>query len=138
MKNVLWSLFVLLFVITGCDKESRLKTKLEGTWELRSIEGGFRPAGDPSEFGPGNGRTMQFDKGSFKTTFPGQAPNTGKYRVEKSDTELNNEKFRYKLILQHSNYNAELYFKLKGDQLVIHTGPVAADHVIQHYVKISD
>jgi len=59
---------LILMVITSvsCDKEERLQSKLEGTWELRHIEGGYRPANSPSDYEPGNGNTLKFDGNKFQ------------------------------------------------------------------------
>jgi len=36
------ALIFIVFTSVSCDKEERLQSKLEGTWELRHIEGGVQ------------------------------------------------------------------------------------------------
>ena len=65
--NIALIFTVITFV--SCDKEERLQSKLEGTWELRHIEGGYRPANSPVDYEPGNGNMLIFDGNKFQVKF---------------------------------------------------------------------
>jgi len=129
------ALILMVFTFVSCDKEERLQSKLEGTWELRHIEGGYRPANSPSDYEPGNGNILIFDGNKFQYKHGVQAAINGTYTVIKEETEVNGEKLSHKIVFQSDQNIGDPFFKISGDKLRLYYGHIAADGFVSTYEK---
>ncbi|WP_276359666.1 hypothetical protein [Daejeonella sp. H1SJ63] len=128
-------LVFIVFVSGSCNKEGKLLSKLEGTWELRHIEGGFRPINSPSDYAPGNGILLKFEANTFQQSTGAQTDVSGTFTIVKEEVNLNGEKLLYKIDFQSEKNMPDAYFKISGDKLFLYVGEIAADGYVGIYEK---
>ncbi|MDP2413245.1 hypothetical protein [Daejeonella sp.] len=129
------ALIFIVFTSVSCDKEERLQSKLEGTWELRHIEGGYRPANSPSDYEPGNGNILKFDGNKFQQKYGTNPAINGTYTIIEEEAEVNGEKLSHKIDFQSDQNVIDLYFKISGGKLSLYYGHIAADGFVSTYEK---
>ena len=124
-----------VFVFVSCDKEERLQSKLEGTWELRHIEGGYRPANSPVDYEPGNGNMLIFDGNKFQYKHGVQAAISGTYTIIEEETNVNGDNLSHKIDFQSDQNIGDPFFKISGGKLSLYYGHIAADGFVSTYEK---
>ncbi len=136
MKNFLkLALIFIMITSVSCDKEERLQSKLEGTWELRHIEGGYRPVNSPVDYAPGNGNILEFDGNKFQQLSGTNAAINGTYIIIKEEAEVNGEKLSHKIDFQSDQNLIDPFFKISGGKLSLYYGHIAADGYVSTYIK---
>jgi hypothetical protein len=138
--NISLKIALILMVITSvsCDKEERLQSKLEGTWELRHIEGGYRPANSPSDYEPGNGNILKFDGNKFQYKYGTNPAINGTYTIIEEETNVNGDNLSHKIDFQSDQNIGDPYFKISGGKLSLYYGHIAADGFVSSYEKESE
>lgn len=140
MKTYLRTCFVIVvLLLTACTKEkqpSRVNPKkLEGIWELRVSSGGM-VAFSPGLFAQGNGDQWRFTGSEYARYFKDTLYQTGKYTISiGTGTDPNTQRSIDQFIFDQVPSES---FELRDDTLRFYYGPIAADGIIQMYVKISD
>jgi hypothetical protein len=128
MKYFFLGLFVVAF--TACNKNIDNPKSIVGTWELRRVFGGWSP-GD-SSYPPGNGHIYKFNKDkTYEFFVAGRLTNSGSYK-KTTGIDPDARELMDAVIL---NNNFRMYYKIYADTLELHIGSVAADGVIQKYVR---
>ncbi|HSB93011.1 MAG TPA: hypothetical protein VLC28_07845 [Flavitalea sp.] len=110
------------------------ETSILGTWELRELQGGFRPANAQVYYPAGNGNTWEFTDSTFKQTYEGVLANEGTYTFTK-DTALATGRLMDAFVMSTNNYLHQIYFEFKQDTLLLYDGQIAADGTIGKYVR---
>lgn len=129
------ALILMVFTSVSCDKEERLQSRLEGTWELRHIEGGYRPANSPSDYEPGNGNILKFDGNKFQYKYGTNPIINGTYTIIEEEVDLNGDKLSYKIDFQSDQNLGDPFFKISGGKLSLYYGHIAADGFVSTYEK---
>ena len=128
----------LIFIVTtsvSCDKEERLQSKLEGSWELRHIEGGYRPVNSPVDYAPGNGNILEFDGNKFQQLSGTQPGISGTYTIIKEEAKLSGENLSYKIDFQSDKNLIDPFIKISGGKLMLYVGDIPADGSVNTYKK---
>lgn len=129
------ALIFTVIAFVSCDKEERLQSKLEGTWELRHIEGGYRPANSPSNYEPGNGNILKFDGNKFQQKYGNNPAINGTYTIIEEETNVNGDNLSYKIDFQSDQNIGDPFFKISGGKLRLYYGHIAADGFVSMYEK---
>ena len=138
--SIIVVLVTLIGVTLSCTSSIEDKPKLlnsnilAGAWELRGTTGGMIVP-DPNNFKPGNGNIWKFTDTSFERIIHDSVYNSGSYTVADTGIDMNTGRKISQFIF--NNTPAES-FELMNDTLHIYYGMIAADGVIQHYIKIAD
>lgn len=134
MRNLLLLVgFCCCVFLIGCKKDSlaTLKSKLEGSWELRDIQGGF-VNGQP-DVSPGNGNIWKFSDSLYQHYVHSQLISNGTYRLIKMDT-YGGAYPEGALVLNSDPYPL-CRLSISRDTLTMYVGSIAADGYIAKYVK---
>jgi len=123
---------LLLFCVISCKKKSA-ESNLNGSWELRRIEG-IQVAGVDPNFKPGNGNKLIFTDRNFEWYDSNTLKMSGTFTIQPDVKNINNLKSNYNITL--STYPEKLYINLKGNKLVLFFGAIAADGTESHYEKL--
>ena len=75
---------VSLFFFFGCNK-TNTSSSIQGTCELRHVEGGFRTPESPTDFAPGNGTIWKFTDKTYEYYSDGQFSGTGSFTKTKEN-----------------------------------------------------
>lgn len=134
MKNILSLviLFTFLFCFTGCKKAS-LEKGINGTWELRHVEGGQIPNADPN-YKSGNGDIYKFDNQNFERYDKGKLITSGTFVLTTERKDINNNSANGAITFSTSP--EKYYIKLSGNKLTIFIGVIAADGVEVTYERL--
>lgn len=133
MKNILKKIvgITLFLAIASCEKKS-VSDELNGTWELRHIEGIQVARVDPT-FKPGNGNLLKFDGQNYERYYEGKKEENGIYTITPEDTAINNRRANYSFTF---NDNKEkIYVSLLNNKLIVFDGMIAADGTESTYEK---
>lgn len=127
---------LLVLALASCKKEgisARLPgTGLQGTWELRAIQGGMLP--NPASILPGNGDNWVFTAMRYERYFKDTLYEAGEYLLSKgTGTDPNTQRKLDQLLL---GQQGALPMELVNDTLKFYYGPIAADGYIAKYVRI--
>lgn len=135
MKTILTLLIACTFVFASCDKEERMETKLEGTWELRHLKGG-QIAGRSPDYPPGNGNLVKIDAGTIQfSNSNGVLGDKFKFAVKNDEQEIDGVKFKYTIVREGDRPQVRYYFKLNGNKLLLATGSIVSDGGTATYVR---
>jgi hypothetical protein len=129
------ALIFIVIIFVSCDKEERLQLKLEGSWELRHIEGGYRPVNSPVDYAPGNGNILKFEGNKFQQTSGTQPGISGTYTIIKEEAKLSGENLSYKIDFQSDKNLIDPFFKISGGKLMLYVGDIPADGFVSTYSK---
>lgn len=136
MKNCLKiALIFIMITSVSCAKEERLQSKLEGSWELRHIEGGYIPVNSPVDYEPGNGNILKFEGNKFQQLSGTQPGISGTYIIIKEEAKLSGENLSYKINLQSDKNLIDPFFKISGGKLMLYVGDIPADGYVSTYIK---
>ncbi|MHA4809936.1 hypothetical protein ACX0G9_17615 [Flavitalea flava] len=132
---LLISLGLLSTIFMACKKDKHAENQgLVGSWEIRSVEGGYSPTRGGT-YAPGNGYVLQFTDSKYYHYINGQAQDSGTYKIEKELTNpFGPKKSKLTYITDHSR---AVYFQATGDTLTIYDGIISADGTISKYVPVS-
>ncbi|MCC9070715.1 hypothetical protein LNQ49_03750 [Flavobacterium sp. F-65] len=133
MKNILNLVvpFVVLLTIVNCEKKP-VSNELDGSWELRYIEGIQVADADPV-FKPGNGNLLKFEGHKYERYSEGNKEEDGTFTISPEDTTINNRKANYSITF---NQDAEkTYLSLLKNKLIVFNGVIAADGTESTYEK---
>jgi len=132
MKKILTrSLCMLLLLsVISCKKKSAEST-LNGTWELRYIEG-IQIAGADPNFKAGNGNVLKFSESNYERYADHKLIDSGTFTFQKEEVRINNSKSNFSVLLKNKE---KVYINLAGKKLVVFYGQIAADGVENHYEK---
>lgn len=138
-KHVFVAALAMMTLLWSCTKENepiRVNSRdLEGIWELRLSSGGLMP-GNPDGFKPGNGNQWRFSRTEYARFFADTLYHKGTYTISNgTGTDPNNGRAINQFIFDQQPAES---FELVNDSLRFYYGPIAADGLIQWYVKISD
>jgi hypothetical protein len=125
-------------IAVSCKKNHKelISGRLQGVWELRHVEGGFRAPGTSPDYAPGNGNMWKFSDSTYQYYVNGQLSVQGSYTLTK-DISPATGKNMDALILD-SNNNWKLFFEISNNTLTLYRGIVAADGTIETYEKIGN
>ena len=124
----------LMITLAGCEKE-RLENRLEGTWELRHLNGTFLAPGKLGDYPPGNGDIYKFNGNDFEHQVGGKITDSGTYSVVKEDSNHNGETIKFKLLLKGNN-EMSIPFELSENELILTYGSLASDGAISTYSRL--
>ncbi|MCV9928593.1 hypothetical protein OIU83_13070 [Flavobacterium sp. LS1R49] len=132
MKNIfkLTLPFMLLLTIISCQKNSA-SDELNGTWELRHIEG-IQVAGVDPNFKAGNGNLFKFEGQNFEKYNDGKKVETGTFTITPEEMPINNRKANYSITF---NNKEKTYVSLIENKLILFNGMIAADGTESTYEK---
>jgi hypothetical protein len=133
MKNILKkTLLTMLFLTIISCQEKSVSDELNGTWELRHIEGIQVAQVDPT-FKAGNGNLLKFEGQNYERYYEGKKDENGTFTVTPEDTAINNRRANYSFTF---NDNKEkIYFSLIKNKLIVFNGIIAADGTESTYEK---
>lgn len=133
MKNILNLVvpFMVLFTIVSCEKKS-ITDELNGSWELRHIEGIQVANADPV-FKPGNGNLLKFEGQKYERYYDGNKEEEGTFTITPEDTAINNRKANYSITFDDDKEKTYLFLDKK--QLIVFNGVIAADGTESTYEK---
>lgn len=132
MKGIFYTsvIICLLMSAAGCKKKSA-ETNLNGTWELRHING-IHVAGVSPDFPAGNGNLLEFNGQEYKRYIDGKVVSSGSFSLKKeAEVAVNNTKANYSILFN----NEKLLVNLSAKKLVVFDGVIAADGTESTYVK---
>lgn len=134
MKNILNLLvpFMVLFTIVSCGKKS-VTDELNGSWELRHIEGIQVANADPV-FKPGNGNLINFEGLKFERYYEGKKEEEGTFTITPEDTTINNRKANYSIIFYDDKEKTYLF--LEDKKLILFNSVIAAGGTESTYEKL--
>ncbi|MCV9933937.1 hypothetical protein OIU80_16765 [Flavobacterium sp. LS1R47] len=133
MKNILnlAATLVVLLTIMSCEKKSVLE-ELNGSWELRHIEG-IQVANVDPNFKPGNGNLLKFEGQKYERYYDGKKEESGTFTITPEDTTINNRKANYSITF--NNNTEKTYLSLLNNKLILFNGVIAADGTESTYEK---
>jgi hypothetical protein len=134
MKKILTLSFslLLIFSLISCKKKEQ-ESNLQGSWELRRIEG-IQVAGVDPNFKSGNGNVLKFNGNNYEWYNENKLQSSGTFTIQPDVRPINNLKSNYSLTLSNDN-QIQLYIHLEGKKLVVFLGVIAADGTESHYEK---
>ncbi|PTX19574.1 hypothetical protein C8N40_104306 [Pontibacter mucosus] len=128
MKRSVFAILCLLFLLTGCEKDnadlletSQTENSLVGTWELRTVSGGWTGT---TEYKPGNGNIYRFTKDTYERITDG-TKYSGKYLLKDGVSSLSNKPIKRIIFYDaHTTPNVDddfglLHVEVKDNILVI-------------------
>ena len=132
-RNLIICLVSLLFVFSACRKNGKCSDdqsegKLNGTWELRSVVGGFSGG---KTYPDGNGNIIKFEGSTYTRYTNGQQYSQGSFTISKEIFPENN-KVMDKL---KSLDGAEVFVEITSNILTIYHGSIAADGTRSTYAR---
>lgn len=138
-KRSFFNVALVFLAFAACTKDDQSVSvnpkNLEGTWELRMNAGGMLPF-DPAAVRPGNGNQWRFSETEFGRYFKDTLFRTGEYSISRgTGKDPNNQREIDQFIFDQVPAES---FELRDDTLRFYYGPIAADGLIQMFVKISD
>ena len=145
-SNLLLWLFVCILIF-ACGKAEidnstddvpglkTTETSLPGIWELRELQGGFRPANAQIYYSAGNGNTWEFTDSTYKQSFEGKLANSGGYTLTQ-DTALATGRLMDAFVMDAGSYKHQIHFEFNQDTLLLYDGQIAADGTIGKYVRV--
>jgi hypothetical protein len=133
MKNILnlAATLVVLLTIMSCEKKSVLE-ELNGSWELRHIEG-IQVANVDPNFKPGNGNLLKFEGQKYERYYDGKKEESGTFTITPENTTINNRKANYSITF--NNDTEKTYLSLLNNKLILFNGVIAADGTESTYEK---
>jgi hypothetical protein len=136
MKNFIKALFLVLMIsVLSCKKEERLESRLEGSWELRHILGGFRIADSPSDFPAGNGNIIKFEGANYERWAEGNMYSKGTFKIIKDQAEIDGTNYSYKLEFENK-MDSDVHFKISDKEMKTTVGSQAHDGYTVTYEKL--
>ncbi|MEO6229225.1 MAG: hypothetical protein ABJB11_17925 [Ferruginibacter sp.] len=143
---------IVVFMLVSCKKENNNSTKsrvvssgytvkdsgsINGHWELRILYGCQTPNCNPN-FAPGNGNTWKFIDSAFKHTVNSESPkytasDSGYFSLGRDTCQATGRLMDFFSIRDVPNLN--IYFEITKDTLILYQGVIAADGVIEKYVR---
>ena len=144
-RNICQSVLILsILLVASCHRSKSVDDKkvysdsLQGAWELRNVFGGFRPAGSPTNFAPGNGTIWSFKDSSFKRYEKGTLVDSGGFIIDRDTCPVTNTLMDAISFRNNSNnYGFQIFFEISRDTLTMYHGVIAADGTISKYVRIN-
>ncbi len=133
MKKILPLVVLLFLFIFSCSK-TNTPISIEGAWELRHLEGGYRAPGSPTDFATGNGNIWTFTNNIYQSRINGQLSGTGSFTTTKDYSMATGRKMD--AIILNGNVNDKLFFEIKNNILTMYRGIIAADGTVETYEKI--
>ncbi len=133
MKNIfrLSLSLIVLFTVISCSKKTT-GPDLNGTWELRHIEG-IQVAGTDPNFKAGNGNYFKFDGQNFEKYNDGKKTESGSFSITpEENVPVNNKKANYSIKF---NNEEKTYILLSDKTMVLFNGIIAADGTEFTYEK---
>ena len=106
-----------------------------GSWELRELQGGFRPPNAQIYYSAGNRNIWEFTDSTYKQSFQGEFASVGTYTLTK-DTALATGRLMDALNIGDGIYKHQIYFEFNQDTLLLYNGQIAADGTIGKYVRM--
>lgn len=142
MKNlfILSLSMFLLISVSSCKKEANEST-LEGSWELRRVDGG-NVAGLKSDYAAGNGNILKFSGANYERYVEGKVVDRGTFKIEREKQKINNSESNFTITynrgeqLTFASAMSKEPINLSSKALVTFTGVIAADGFESHYVKL--
>ncbi|MBE7177497.1 MAG: hypothetical protein INR69_13895 [Mucilaginibacter polytrichastri] len=133
MMKICQFLVIAFLLFSACkkDKNNVSPDSLNGTWELRQINGGWTSG----EFQPGNNNIIQFSGTSFERYDEGKRTVTGTFQVVDEKAEVNGKTVSQKIIFSSGDTVTEAFISRVGKTLTIYYGQIAADGAELTYAK---
>lgn len=131
MKKLLqltFSLLLLVFVV-GCKKEASV-SRLNGTWELKSMIGGY-PVTNPST--EKHVVQLRFADQLMEKYDNGKLTASAAYTITAEKKAINHNQANYYIT---TNGDHKQYIKLSKNELVVFEGVIAADGVEMYFTKL--
>ncbi|WP_158800317.1 hypothetical protein [Pedobacter sp. L105] len=130
-RSLTLSLILFMFITVMSCKKKSAETNLNGSWELRYLEGIQVPNVDPN-FKAGNGNILKFSDHNFERYENGKLVQTGTFTFQPEKTTVNNTAVNYSIVFANDE---KQYLYLSGNKLILFQGVIAADGTASTYVK---
>lgn len=126
---------IILIALFSCKKDDDQKQNgpLTGTWELRSVYGGYSATGG-GNFEPGNGSIWQFSDNNYWYYSEGVTIDSGSYKQTSGINPQTNINTNALVFKNDTGWN--VYYQITGDTLTLYSGVVAADGTVSKYVRV--
>ncbi|CAM4055109.1 hypothetical protein SAMN06265348_10256 [Pedobacter westerhofensis] len=134
MKKILTlSISILLLLSLNSCKKKTEESSLNGSWELKRIEG-IQIAGADPNFASGTGNILTFSGSNFEWYENNKLKASGTFTVQPDVMAINNSTSNYSLLF--NNNKDKVYINLTGKKLIVFLGVIAADGTESHYEKV--
>ena len=131
MKRIYFVIFCMA-VFAGCD-EHEVSLPLEGSWELRSYQGGLLPG---RTFEAGSGPVMKFTDSEYEHYVDGQLVKKGSYTVKSEKSFLNNRIMARIIYDGDNNEMLKTFFEISGRTLTVYyAAPISVDGLESVYKR---
>jgi len=141
--KVMMSLLVLLALFSCKKQKSEPAPTLEGSWELRRTEGGYRMANAPrfDNFNPGNGSTLKFIGNTYEVYESGKLRDRGTFEMEAQTPTVSYPDANFVIKFKGSDRTQrfdglQMSISLSSNKLKLYIGVVVMDGTIDTYEKI--
>ncbi len=135
MKNVIWIFFAVFVTTVSCKKDVSDPDSLEGVWEMRQMTGAQIPM-SPADTQAGNGTTIRFYGQNFEMRAAGKVVLDGSYVILKASAEIDGISYSQRIVF--NDIDQKIYLRLKGTELKLCYGTIAADGATVTYKKLKD
>lgn len=132
-RNISLLLIMLSIGIYSSCKNNAADSKLDGSWELRHIQG-IQVANVDPNFPKGNGNILKFNGGKLERYAEGKLLTTESYTLKEEKKKINNSEAQYTLVFK--NNNPEKHIALTDGKLILFDGEIAADGTESTYEKL--
>ena len=131
---------LLIVSISSCKKEVN-QSALDGSWELRETNGGYRIAGSESTYPPGNGTIIKFSGSTYEKYTAGKLVDNGTITIQKEKKKVNNDEANFSISFVSLNptlFSAPFKqpMKLSKKSMILFFGEMASDGFENSYVKL--
>lgn len=139
MKRLIFTTCIATLIIffAGCKKDhNAISTSIVGTWELRSVYGGYGMGG--GNYSRGNGHIVKFSKTDYQYYDSNQLKKSGTYKIVKlaKETYINGDVRLSNKIIFDNDSGKTLLLRVANNHLFLYNGLVAADGTVTEYEKI--
>lgn len=126
---------LLLVSVISCKKQKGeiSAASVEGTWELRHVEG-LQVAGMDPNFKAGNGNLLIFKDNILQKFSDGKLVKSTAFTIKPEKVKVNNTTSEASITYDNKDKD---YLSVSGNKLILFVGQIAADGVEQTYEKIA-
>lgn len=122
--------FIFLVALGACKKKSA-ESRLDGTWELRHVDG-IQVTGVSPDYGTGNGIIIKFRDHSYEGYKDGKVVESGTFTTQPEVVKINNSQSNYSITFNKN----KVYANISADKLILFHGEIAADGTQDTYIKL--
>ena len=131
MKRIYFVIFCFA-LSAGCE-EQEVSPSLEGSWELRSYQGGLLPG---KTFEAGSGPVMKFTDSGYESHVGGQLVKKGSYTTRSEKSFLDSRVMKRIIYDGDDNDLLKTFFEISGSTLNVYfAAPVSSDGLESVYKR---